>query len=447
MAEVEEVPLHQNPTHRVIQEILLKYGILPKIARGRAQIELRNFTPDELLASFGKLRRYGPNLKTFDFNSTTSWVSDLANLFIKPREKAGTWLKPSLELVKASADKRLALCINAAGEWSLRENDYFALSHVWIEGIQPDPENRGIPLAHVQQILKRIEATGAKWIWLDGLAIPASSEALTFEEEELKIAIINNLDQIYRRAESIIILDALVMQLQSTDLVEVAVCLACGKWMTRVWTFQEIYLAKKALIMTGTGVVDYHTMSARLRSLSGLDDECSNIYASMSSSSLKAVYSAKKDEAKYKELYLILARLLGVEGERPALDQIAMACTDRLTGNDIDYARAFFPVLGLTWKSSLSREEGMELIYNSQIDFAKGLVLMHGSPKSEFRPGWAPSYLTGLKGRPLGPEEPLGEIGWEQRGLKRSWYTYKVRLKQDRYLVHSSVFWDVLSVV
>jgi len=68
----------------------------------------------------------------------------------------------------------------------------------------------------------------------------------------------------------------------------------------------------------------------------------------------------------------------------------------------------------------------MELVYNEQRYYAKRLVIMNGSPRSSFRPGWAPSYLTGLGGRPIGPEDPLGDIEWQVRGLKRNWYTYKV---------------------
>ena len=51
---------------------------------------------------------------------------------------------------------------------------------------------------------------------------------------------------------------------------------------------------------------------------------------------------------------------------------------------------------------------------------------MQGSPRSSFRPGWAPSYLTGLRGPILSPDDPLGDIDWVKRGLERKWYTYKI---------------------
>lgn len=117
MAQVEDVPLLIEPTQRSIQELLLKYGIPPKLAKARAQVEFRNFGTEELLACFSKLDWYGPDLKTFDFNSTqSSWAAEFANLF-KRKTREVVWLKPRLELVRESAIKRLALCINAKGEW------------------------------------------------------------------------------------------------------------------------------------------------------------------------------------------------------------------------------------------------------------------------------------------------------------------------------------------
>jgi hypothetical protein len=222
----EDISLLKDLKQRRVQETLLRYGIVPNIARSVAQVGLRNFSSEELSTLFGRLQRHGPGLKTFDFAST-SLISGLSNLLTRTGTSA--WLKPPGELMERSAKECLALCVNAAGEWALRESDYFAISHVWEEGIQADPGNRGIPLTHVQQIIKRIHQVGAEWIWLDGLAIPGSSRALTLEEEELKAAIINNLAGIYKRATSVIIFDALVMQLQSTNLIDVAVCLVCGK--------------------------------------------------------------------------------------------------------------------------------------------------------------------------------------------------------------------------
>ncbi len=154
-----------------MQETLLQYGIAPKTARAVAQIELRNWSSEELSTVMEKITNRGPNLRSF--NVTPGLVSSIANLVIGAKREH--WIKPPLELVEHSAKDSLALCVNAAGEWALLNNGYFAISHVWEEGIQSDPNNRGIPIALLQQIFQRIERIGAKWIWLDCLAIPVSS--------------------------------------------------------------------------------------------------------------------------------------------------------------------------------------------------------------------------------------------------------------------------------
>lgn len=408
---------------RLVQQTLLTYGILPEVAAYHARVVLRNFTVTELSAIFGKLRRYGVDLRSFNLPSP-GLVSSIARSVLRSRENS-IWLKPSIDLIRGSVNEGLALCVNSAGDFSLRKDGYYAISHVWVEGIQADPSNRGVPLALVRQIIQRIYQVGATWIWLDGLAIPAGHKTLTAEEEELKISIINNLAAIYKRAESVIIFDAIAMQLKSTDYLDVAVCLSCGKWNTRIWTFQEIYLARKAIIITATGVVDFTAMVRRLCALAGQDSDLSELFGDQTSQS-DAVDLGTRNTGKYKQLYLNFVRVLGFDGKKPSVTQIALSCQTRKTGCDIDYARAFFPMLGLTWKASLSREEGMELIYKEQDYFAKRLVLMHGSPRSTFRPGWAPSYLNGLMGGPIQTDHHLGDIEWAKRGLKRDWYAYKV---------------------
>ena len=127
-------------------------------------------------------------------------------------------------------------------------------------------------------------------------------------------------------------------------------------------------------------------------------------------------------------MYLRLIRLLRDhdEGKKPSLTSLVLSCYGRRTGNDIDYVRAFFPLLGLEWKIQNTREQGMRQIYDPQAYYSKRLVLMHGSPRSLVRPCWAPSYLTGLTGPFLSPDDPLGDPEWIKRGIWRKWHTYKI---------------------
>ena len=130
-----------------------------------------------------------------------------------------------------------------------------------------------------------------------------------------------------------------------------AVCLICGKRTTHVWTYQDIYLAKKAVVLTATGVVDFLDMTRRLRALSGNENELSHIFETQRTN-LDTVTAVERSPAKYEELKLL--RLVGTNGKKSSLGQIAMSCGGRKTGNDIGYARAFSLVLGLTWKTSLN---------------------------------------------------------------------------------------------
>lgn len=184
------------------------------------------------------------------------------------------------------------------------------------------------------------------------------------------------------------------MRLRSRDLVDVAIVLLCGKWMTRLWTLQEICLANDGLVLTALGPVKFKDIIRTVRYLSGNQEDQEDILGTHDPSILQTVHDAV-DASKFEQMYLRLARLVFVEGQKP-FTSLALSCSGRRTGNDIDYARAFFPLLGLEWKVQNSREEGMKQIYDSQAYYSKRMVLMHGSPRSSFRPGWAPSYLTGL---------------------------------------------------
>ena len=418
--------LLMEPKRRKIQEILLSYKIAPAIARSVAMAEFRDWEPEQLSNSLRRLSNPAPDLHSFDFKNE-SMSSRMASLLIQNGKPY--WAKPSLELIERSANEYLALCINAVGDWALLKEGYVAISHVWEEGIRPDVKNRGLPLPHIQQIFSRIRQTSAEWIWLDSLSIPGAGVELTLHEEELKTSLINNMANIYRQADAVIVFDALVMRLKSTDLVDVAISLLCGKWMTRVWTYQEILLAKKAFIITGNGFVEYKVMVRMLRTLSANTGHLSDILGDDSDDLSESCYS-DINPAKYEEIYLAFGRLLTGDGNCPSLAALALSCYLRKAGHDLDYARAFFPTLNLTWTMTMTREEGMKLIYDSQRWYAKRLILMHGSPRSSFIPGWAPSYLTGLEGKPIGPEDDLGDIEWEKRGLKRMWYVYKVTKSQ-----------------
>lgn len=203
--------------------------------------------------------------------------------------------------------------------------------------------------------------------------------------------------QVYGRAESVLIFDATVLQLHSTDHIEVAVALACGKWATRVWTYQEIKLANRAVVVTATGGVDFLAMIASLKVFNTFD------------------------KGRYDKLYVWIAIMAKSDQHRLTIRDLVNACAQRKSGIDIDYARAFFPVLGLEWTNGMTREEGTQTIYRRVPSDTAAIAVFAGSPRMKLNPGWAPSYLTNLEG--IGSEH----LQWERRGIRGEWYILKIK--------------------
>ena len=393
-----------------VEDAAVRFGINPTTARKIAQYELLKWESWELTSILDKVKGLKANLLAFDESNVTSAT-------FPDETQESYWIKAPPDMVARSAEQKLALCVNATGAFDLRKENYAALSHVWVEGTHADTLNRGLPRHLLVQIFQKIEAARMEWIWLDSLAVPGEHRKLSIKEEKIKIDLINNMASIYQNAEMVIVIDALLMRLDHDDLADVAVGLICGKWMTRIWTYQEIKLVERALIITGRGLVDYRDVVSRVRDLAGVSRDVST--------QIDSPISSAFHNMKYRNLYHTLKILLCDLPEKPSLINIVQACSNRVTGNDIDYARAFFPVLQLEWREGLTREQGMEKIFRSQLYYAKQLLLMNGSPRSAVWPGWAPSYLHGLSGK---PDE---EVEWESQGLRRMWYAYAVRSRRE----------------
>ena len=309
------------------------------------------------------------------------------------------WISPPRAMMEQSARDKAALCINEQGQWSLRTSGYVALSHVWIEGLQRDQENDGLSSQKVDAIFALLQsrAVQAEWIWTDVLVIPAGGGPTSaLEDEMLTIDIINTMPEVYSRAHAVIIIDALVLQLYPQNHVDVAVAVACGRWATRVWTYQEIKLANRALILTATGSYDYKSIVDTLKSL---EDQ---------------------NYAYYHHLWLRIASMMKDEERGISIPDIVMSCVTRKSGQDVDYARAFFPVLGLKWEFGMTREEGMQQIYTSYTRHASRVACFYGAPRMSVKPAWAPSSFSGLEGYVTEPMQ------WENRGIRGDWYTVRV---------------------
>ena len=391
-----------------IFELLTRHGIDHDSAKSIAINELRHWELHEIAAILKRIQRPSRDycyfraphftVSTEDIDFKKWWPSLWADTSVQ-------WVSPPRHLMKQSARESTALCVNTAGKWSLRTSGYVALSHVWTEGLERDYVSDGVEKQKFQAIFEMLRAKNIKadWVWSDVLAIPSvGGPTSSSEEEMLKIDLINKLPLIFQRADAVIVIDALVLQLHPKEPLDVAVVLACGKWATRVWTFQEIKLASRAVVVTATRAYDFKELVDVVKSLEGQDFD------------------------RFHKLWLKLA-IMGKNDVGLSIPDIVTACRRRNAGQDIDYARAFFPVLGLEWEYGMTREQGMQKIYDSNKRHASRVACFYGVPRMTVEPCWAPSYFHHLEGYYSEPME------WEDRGIRGEWYTVKIASVQGTF--------------
>jgi len=156
------------------------------------------------------------------------------------------------------------------------------------------------------------------------------------EVEKLRVDVINCLHHIYTRADKVIIFDSMALQLQTVSVVDVAVTMACRYWTTRMFTYPEARLAKRALIRTQNGFVD-------------LDDVVDFL-----------LENCKDDKHRYYGLMRHMVWLRPRPGAGPVtMDDIYEGCRHRYTDVNVDQARALFPLLNLKWEVGWTLQQGL----------------------------------------------------------------------------------------
>jgi len=129
--------------------------------------------------------------------------------------------------------EKAALCINRYGSYKIMTGGYAVMSHVWgqtmgsngLKGFGPvdlSLRKRGIYFDH---FLKFFMRCNAEWLWVDVIAMPAVLEDMSSSEQEevekLRVGVINCLYNIYTRADKVVILDSMVLRLQTGSVVDV----------------------------------------------------------------------------------------------------------------------------------------------------------------------------------------------------------------------------------
>ena len=345
-----------------------------------------------------------PRMTKADRREAISGILDVNKQMVS----SSLFVSTTLDLMEEAGRRRQALCVNKWGQFRILSSSYAAISHVWAEtmGLQFNDEKiqqdeRGLLMSHFNKIMSKALQCGYQWVWLDLLAIPKKTEpgSSDFRLSQVKNIVINSLESVYRNADAVIILDSFALNLPSADPLRVASALVCGKWLTRIWTYQEARLAKKALIVTGTSVVSLADILSALRK------------------------QAQVDPARWNELRKTFERLQPVYDIGIDLVDIALSSTNRSTENDVDYARGFYALLGLQWQKEWNYEDGIQHIYRSRPQEVAMLASMHSIRGLPGPFSWAPRYLA----RQQGQSQDSNFYKFIGSGLVGPWYTAIVR--------------------
>ncbi|KAL8917112.1 MAG: hypothetical protein Q9208_008151 [Pyrenodesmia sp. 3 TL-2023] len=288
-----------------------------------------------------------------------------------------SFVKAPWSLFKRSIEREEALCVNSSGRFMLREDGYAVLSHVWAETmgwnakgswgpVELSLRKQGIPYHHFQRFFRRCDAD---WLWVDVLAMPEVYEDMSETEktdtEALRTAIINCSHTIYTRADKVVCLDSLLLRLQSGSMVDVAVILSLGRWISRLWPFTETRLAKRVVLKTEDAAFDLDEIVAFFyKTVNNEDHRYFHLFA--------RIAPLRPVPAGFRAWLGYLCRPASYEPE--IFREIFWGCENRFCDVEIDQARALFPVLRLKWVSGWTLQQGLQHIAESYPDDRDFLV-------------------------------------------------------------------------
>ena len=144
---------------------------------------------------------------------------------------------PIMEVVGSSPVR-----LKVKAQSSRHPGDYFAISHVWVDGLGSTTEV-GLPECQVKRLgdlAKSANESSDHAIWIDSLCIP---KAETQRRKSIRL-----LRDVYRNAKKVLVIDKVIRQCKKETNVESLLwSIISSPWMQRLWTYQESYLATTIL--------------------------------------------------------------------------------------------------------------------------------------------------------------------------------------------------------
>ncbi|MCJ1377320.1 hypothetical protein MMC17_000414 [Xylographa soralifera] len=154
---------------------------------------------------------------------------------------------PLLSFSKGTGISIESLSLASPGE----DVPYVAISHVWADGLGNPSDNTMYPcqielmqdsVSQVMQNRSQRQGDALKensFFWIDTLCVPANAG-------KAKSTAIAMMEDIYRKATIVLVVDAGLKQLNSivTSPFQIAISIASSRWWTRLWTLQEGVFAK-----------------------------------------------------------------------------------------------------------------------------------------------------------------------------------------------------------
>ncbi|KAL8856806.1 MAG: hypothetical protein Q9178_006643 [Gyalolechia marmorata] len=170
---------------------------------------------------------------------------------------------PVMRLEAPNGQSRLEVSASSKTE----PGDYIAISHVWADGLGGATES-GLNECQVRRLSNLCSAVNQTSrtvrFWVDCLCIPRT-------DDDIYIQALVAIRDVYLQASSVLVLDKTIMECTTSSSTEdLYIHIYLSAWMQRMWTYEEVVLARKVIFALGDGFHLYKvdTMPSMRRTVS-----------------------------------------------------------------------------------------------------------------------------------------------------------------------------------